>query len=358
MRATKRLAFTLVELLVVIAIIGILIGLLLPAINAARESARRAKCQNNIKQVALAVLSLTESQSVFPPCATWVGDNPDNPPGGRDNWIIKILPFMDYDGLYNQFNHEKPISDPSNADARSQSLPELLCPSDVYNSKPFNGTKGQHSAACGDNWARGNYAANGSLGFLDKTGGTSYPAGGADTKDWNDPRIRGIMGSGTALTPNQVTDGLSHTILIGEIRAGLTQYDMRGIWAMSGACPSGIWGVASFVGDDYGPNCNVDNLADDMWNCVQLESEFGSDTMVTSSEYMSCSDGDWPNWQQTMRSMHPGGAYMALGDGSVHFISDLIECTNDSIDQPSVWAALFASGDGHILTSDQFDSTP
>jgi prepilin-type N-terminal cleavage/methylation domain-containing protein len=356
------LAFTLVELLVVIAIIGILIGLLLPAINAARESARRAKCQNNIKQVALAVLTLTESQSVFPPGATWVGDEPADPAGARDNWIIKILPFMDYDGLYNQFNHEKPTADPSNQDARSQSLPELLCPSDVYNSKPFNGTKGAHSAALGDNWARCDYAANGGLGFLDKGHynghQTSYPAGGVDSEYWHDPRIRGIMGSGTALTPAQVTDGLSHTILIGEIRAGITQYDMRGIWAMSGACQNGIWAVAYFVGDDYGPNCNNDNAADDMWNCTQLQGEFGTDAAVAGSEYMSCSDGDWPNWQQTMRSMHPGGAYMALGDGSVHFISDLIECTNDSIDAPSVWASLFASGDGHILTSDQFDSTP
>ena len=195
-RPSRYSAFTLVELLVVIAIIGILIGLLLPAIQSARESARRAKCQNNLKQLALAVLNFEDANSIFPPCATWVNDDPSNIAHGKDNWVIKILPFMDYNSLYDQFNHQKPISDPSNEQARSQVIPEMLCSSDIYSLKPFNGTKGGGTTAMGDNWARGDYGGNGALGFLDNTGGED--SAGKGMTGWLDPRIRGIMGSDCA----------------------------------------------------------------------------------------------------------------------------------------------------------------
>jgi len=364
-----------VELLVVIAIIGILIGLLLPAINAAREAARRAQCQNNLKQLSLAVLAYNSAVGVFPPCATWVGDNPDNVSGGKDNWVILILPYMEYNELYNQFDHEKPISNALNANARSQTVKEMLCPSDSYNRKPFMGTTGGATVALGDNWARGNYGGNGSLYFLDKTG-TGAPAGGAKTEGWLDPRIRGIMGSGCALTSNQITDGLSHTVLLGEIRAGLDPFDSRGVWAMSGACPSGVWGTASWDGlDDYGPNC-LRPKADDVLNCTQIEKAHGGTGAGDGNDpageaaliqlWMPCSDdntpNNWNNWQQTMRSLHTGGVYAALADGSVHWIDDLIQCSPGadsrgvafSITNPTVWEALMASGDGKDLQADQF----
>ena len=242
MGTARRSAFTLVELLVVIAIIGILIGLLLPAINSAREAGHRAQCQNNLKQLALGVLAYEDSVGVFPPSCTFTpgpsntkGGDPENISGGKDNWVIMILPYMEYNDLYKQFNHNKPISDPSNMIARSTTVREMLCPSDVHNRTPFMGSQGQESTAMGDNWT-GNYAANGSLAFLSISRG-AYDAGG-NTPEWRDPRLHGIMGQGIALTHNQVTDGLSHTFLILEIRTGLTQYDTRGVWAMSGACPA------------------------------------------------------------------------------------------------------------------------
>jgi prepilin-type N-terminal cleavage/methylation domain-containing protein len=377
MGTSKRLAFTLVELLVVIAIIGILIGLLLPAINSAREAGRRASCQNNLKQLALATLAYNNAVGIFPPSCSWVQNDPSNVANGKDNWIILVLPFMDNTGLFNQFNHELPISNAENAMARATVVPEFLCPSDAaYNRKPFDGSTGPGTKMMGDNWARGDYAANAGLAFLENTPKDNSAAGGAATSGWLNPQIRGIMGSGCALTTNQITDGLSHTVLLGEIRAGLAPCDSRGVWAMSGACPSSLWATAYFLGDDYGPNC-LTPKADDVLNCGTLEVQYGGSGGASDVKgedalinlWMPCSDdnepNNWPNWQQTMRSQHTGGAYMALADGSVHWLDDLIDCSGSSWDDPgnggpvkitkmTVWEALMASGDGQTLLSDEY----
>jgi prepilin-type N-terminal cleavage/methylation domain-containing protein/prepilin-type processing-associated H-X9-DG protein len=358
MTRMSRRAFTLVELLVVIAIIGILIGLLLPAINAARDAGRRAQCQNNLKQLALGTLCYNEERGVFPPSCTWVNNDPSNPAGGRDNWVITILPFIEYNGLYKQFNHNKPISDTSNAAARATVIPTMLCPCDVYNRKPFNGRSGQKTTAMGDNWARGNYAANGGLGMMWHDS-SWYSAAGSDTPGWNDPRIRGIMGSGCALVSAKVTDGMSHTILLAETRAGITDYDARGVWAMSGACPSSIWGCSYIIGDDYGPNCPIFS-ADDMINCTQLRTAYGDASfMQTGSNAlagtgMPCSGVDIYNSQQTARSLHSGGVYVAFADGSVHWISDLVQSSPSSLGDPAIWDRLISSGDGKLVTGDMF----
>ena len=355
----KRTAFTLVELLVVIAIIGILIGLLLPAINAAREAGRRAQCENNLKQLSFATLAYTEEHSAFPPACTWLNNDPSNPAGGKDNWVIMILPHTEYNGLYKQINHLKPMSDLSNANARATLLPTMLCPSDQYNRKPFNGRSGQNTVSMGDNWARGNYAANGSLGVLENNTG-DYSSGGLGTPGWQDQRVRGIMGSGCSLTPAKVVDGLSHTILLAEIRAGVADYDARGVWAMSGACPSGIWGVGSFAGDDAGPN-NPFFAADDMINCSQLRTAYGDTTFYQTNgnglavqTNMPCSGVDMYNEQQTARSTHTGGIYAAFADSSVHWISDFVQSSGGSVDNPTIWDRLIASGDGKLVTGDIF----
>jgi prepilin-type N-terminal cleavage/methylation domain-containing protein len=362
-------AFTLVELLVVIAIIGILIGLLLPAINAAREAGRRAKCANNLKQMSLAVINYEGSYNVFPPACTFQGGNP-NPNGNTfgvpmDNWVIKVLNFTEHSEIDKEITHTSPMSATANAAARARTIPEMLCPSDSgYNTKPFMGTQGNQTGPLGDNWARGNYAANGGLGFLDSR--TSWDdAGGPGTPAWQNPLMRGVMGCGCALTTQKITDGLSHTVLLGEVRAGITQFDLRGTWALSGASSS-LWACGGFVGDDYGPNC-IEPYADDVQNCQQVADGFGGAGSKTStgaesliSMRMPCSEdnsGGWPNWQQTMRSLHTGGVWLSMADGSVHFISDLIQ-SNGSVYSPqnpwpavpttftpTVWDMIMASGD-------------
>jgi prepilin-type N-terminal cleavage/methylation domain-containing protein len=373
MGAAKRLAFTLVELLVVIAIIGILIGLLLPAINAAREAGRRAQCQNNMKQLGLGVLAYLDALGSLPPSATFTPTstyktgNSENIPSGRDNWVVKILPYMEYNQLFKMIDHNKPMAADYNMPARASRVREMLCPSDKYNQNPFMGKQGTGSSGdgsfsssqLGDNWARGNYAANGSLAFMSLTRG-SFDAGGR-TKAWNDRYLRGMMGVGVGVTPNQVTDGMSHTVMLMEIRSGITSYDCRGVWAMSAACASSLWAEAYFVGDDYGPNCNT-IAADDMVNCSQLQKAVGGDQALANMG-MSCSVGNWSNWQQTARSNHVGGVYATMGDGSVHLVSDLINCSPSSYSEgnpksysPSVWDMIMTSGDGGIVPPNAFEN--
>ena len=140
-KKSNALGFTLVELLVVIAIIGILIGLLLPAINAAREAGRRAQCCNNEKQLGLALLAYHDSLGSFPPGVTLT--EAQLPPWTTEswgpNWVIRILPFMEENSLYDSFKITQPISSVANAVPRATVVHTMLCPSDsYYNSKPYS----------------------------------------------------------------------------------------------------------------------------------------------------------------------------------------------------------------------------
>ncbi len=109
-----RVGFTLIELLVVITIIGILIALLLPAVQEAREAARRVQCSNNIKQLGLACLHYHNTQQIFPP-AMFVPSSPNTTTQWGPNWVIMILPYCEQTALYNSFNLKAPISDSTNA---------------------------------------------------------------------------------------------------------------------------------------------------------------------------------------------------------------------------------------------------
>src|SRR5215218_8288732 len=108
----RKGGFTLVELLVVIAIIAVLVGLLLPAVQSAREAARRMQCQNNLKQLGLALHNYHDTNSSFPPCMSFDPGVSDisNTPNYRANWVIRILPFAEQQNLYNAFDHTQYIS--------------------------------------------------------------------------------------------------------------------------------------------------------------------------------------------------------------------------------------------------------
>ena len=116
MRFPRRVGpgFTLVELLVVIVIIGILIALLLPAVQSAREAARRAQCQNNLKQLALALHNYHGSYQFFPPSSNWNGIPPQsgNTASLSPNWVIAVLPFLEQQALFNRFVFTKPGTHP------------------------------------------------------------------------------------------------------------------------------------------------------------------------------------------------------------------------------------------------------
>jgi prepilin-type processing-associated H-X9-DG protein len=172
---------------------------------------------------------------------------------------------------------------------------------------------------------------------------------------WTQQVVCGVMGANVSLSMEGIKDGTSSTLLLGEIRAGLTSYDCRGVWAMSGACPSALWAHGS-MGDDTGPNGNQP-AADDLDTCSDVQNAFGG-VAVLQQMGMACSSGNWPNWQQTARSMHKGGVNIALADGSVRWINDYIDISSGNITASpptfSVWDRLNLSRDGQPLSGNSF----
>jgi len=362
----RNRGFTLIELLVVITIIGILVGLLLPAINQAREAARRVQCSNNIRQWALALLNFHSAKKIFPPSSTWLntkgqlditqapanGQHSANPP--YKNWVIDVLPYAEGKTIVQSMVLTKPISDPLNAAGRATPVELMRCPSDPNSLIPFDGTLNPQTTVFGANWARGNYAANASLGFMVNGTGSDNAA---NPSIFHGPYIGGVMGANTALRVTQIKDGASKTILLAEVRAGIVPFDSRGTWALSGS-PTSLW-ACGYIGDDNGPNYNAINAnysgnqgyADDCEACSAIEAKVGG-AIPLAKLGMSCSQDDWPNWQGTARSMHRDGVNACFADGSTTFISDFIQVGITGGTAPSglgVWDKLMLSNDGQPI---------
>ncbi len=358
--------FTLVELLVVIAIIGILIALLLPAVQSAREAARRLQCQNNLKQLGLAALNYESTYGVFPPASHWVDLKPgmaansmrmQNQNNLRENWVIMVLPFVEQQALYDAFDLSLPINHADNELPRSTQLPVMMCPSDPNNRTLYSGQPGSSQTSNhGPNWGRGNYGANGALGFQsDAIHCNDYGFGGvgcaARLTAWPDRRVRGVMGANASSTVGEIRDGTSNTILLLELRAGVVAHDVRGTWAMSGAGPSACW-AHGYGGDVAGPNSILPN-SDDTAGCREVYDAVGEEFLLR--ERMTCFQGTstHPNRQAGPRSAHPGGVFTCFADGSVHWIRDSIE-TSRSISYASVWDRLNLSASGEPIPASAF----
>jgi type II secretory pathway pseudopilin PulG len=350
----KRLigAFTVVELLVVIAIIGILVGLLLPSLQSARVAARRIQCQNNLKQVSLALLSYHESHGVFPPASTW--ENPDEMDNERNgtfgpNWVVNALPHFEGQTIYNAFDLTKPIADPANAKAHAAHLPTMLCPSDSSNQVLFNAGAHYLTRHLGSIWGRGNYAANAGTGMLSRRYdcGFIHKHGCSAYRDnWRYFLVQGVMGANIATSFKEITDGSTNTMLLAEIRAGVNEGDIRGTWAMEGAGASAV-AAYGFHGDARGPNCNFPQ-ADDVVGCFGAKELLGNTSRMTELG-MGCLNVTKGTMRQACpRSMHPEGLYVAMCDGSIRWLSDYIEVWSYG-NALSVWDKLILSADGEAI---------
>lgn len=354
----KGSGFTLVELLVVIAIIGILVALLLPAIQAAREAARRAQCQSNMHNAALAVLNYESINKQLPEGMSFPDANGDGNPdtGGPiqslaeygPNWIIKVLPQLEEQALYDSFDKTTsggstnwtPINLPGaqnkNITARGTTIPVLLCPSDGNNQVKYQGTTAVHGAPQG-NWARGNYAASAGRTFM-----RSFHL------KWNDKNsgcYRGVMGPNVGAKLRQITDGTSKTIMLAEIRAGLSERDGRGVWAMGHAGGS-LVAMYGAGGDANGPNACYSNSDDVYTDMADAAGACGvSSNPLALAECMTASAGSLYD-QATARSKHTGGVFVAMADASVQFINDDIDTSGCYADCCSAWDQMILSSDG------------
>lgn len=340
-RSATAIGFTLVELLIVIGILSMLIQLLLPAVWMAREAARKVQCQNNLRQLGIALHLYHGAHEIFPASVNFKKEGlpPHLSTTHWQNWVIDILPHLDQQPLYNSFDLTKPISDQINRDPRGTRLAILECPSDIGHSKRFS------SASEGDNWARGNYGANASMGAyrLDR-------AAGPDSPHWRLHFGKGVMGANTALRIAQITDGTSQTILLGELRVGLAEIDRRGTWAMGGPGSSSLW--AHGWGDALSPNACYP-ASDNLIGCKKIEAKVGAEKLEKNC--MNCTTWEGSS-QSATRSSHLGGVFVCMVDGSVRFISNLIETGPynktkgiDPVKLFFVWQRLNCSQDGLMI---------
>jgi prepilin-type N-terminal cleavage/methylation domain-containing protein/prepilin-type processing-associated H-X9-DG protein len=286
MRPRGRFGFTLIELLVALAIIGILIALLIPAVQAAREAARRLQCTNNLKQLGLAVAGYETVNGCLPP-----GSLPRASCCSNEDFsvFVRLLPWLEQQALYDFTNFSKTSYAPQNSTLASTAILALSCPSDYGIATPQQDETGV-------------------LGW-----GTSYSA---VTGPWEWDEFFLVPGSGDQLIPGQmqriaqlgliyplssvrlagVTDGLSNTLLFGE-----TDFT--------------TWYTQWTAGDGY-------------------------DTLVGTTAPPNVNGPVLPGWQSlSMYSLHPGGVNCTFGDGSVRFIKNSINSwpyNPDMLSSPSL----------------------
>jgi len=331
--------FTLVELLVVIAIIGVLIALLLPAVQQAREAARRNQCLSNLRQMSLGLLNYESANGSFPPAFEYPENaNPGLLTNFGPNWVVRLLPYIEQAPVYDRIDFSTFLNNEENAQVRQTEVSSLRCPSDSFNRQVLTLPGPRRSVT---SWARGNYAANAGNGPLLSGHSSGNHINGPDSPGWQNGRIRGVIGPNVAATLKQVTDGLSNTILIGEVRAGVTSEDRRGTWAIGQAGASVLFWYGS-GGDANGPNVCTPN-ADD------VAGPNPSDLPLLKRECMPDYTGDDWNNQATTRSTHFGGVNLGMADGSAHFVSDDIETSGPWGQWGTIWDKLIASADGEVI---------
>ena len=307
LEAIRRRGFTLVELLVVIAIIGVLVALLLPAVQAAREAARRTECVNNSKQLGLAVANF-ESQYRRLPAG---GKLPDN---GEYSTLLIILPFIEASPLYGQYDFDTRIY--SNEELTRLQLPAFICPSDNASGRYWGKTR--------DRFARSNYAAcygsSTQAPDVDPAGRSYFQLGDHDGPLLESNGAFRIQASNMGRRLAELTDGTSKTAVFSEILAGQkdkypggssgpgVRGDLRGLWAH-------IWMGSAAYTHWLSPNSSSGDKIRDLW-CDHLP-----------EQGLPCANSDFPSQPggheyAAARSHHPGGVNVAFGDGHVGFYND------------------------------------
>jgi prepilin-type N-terminal cleavage/methylation domain-containing protein len=373
-----RRGFTLIELLVVIAIIAVLIALLLPAVQSAREAARRIQCTNNMKQLALACQNYISANNVFPPQSMVppAGQpNPGNVTGWSISWIVPLLQYTEQMPMYNAYNFsvepmEAGSGDPgwANFTVASANMNMLMCPSDglqdqlrsIYNTSLYFGIT--------------NYCGNyGGPGPLRVCSGPIVPI----NNFWMQSVSYPINPSFAPVAIASITDGTSNTGVVSERLIGTSNYylllndpqHLRGQWhsPMPAPYPSNYYTVAQYV-----QACNTipgttmnrfAGVAGQMWIAAfpvylatNSYNHFGPPNQIACTNpgeptYNSVfNDGNLyyvgPLGSCPPNSNHPGGVNEAFADGSVHFIKSSVNL--------QAWWGLGTRNGGEVISSDQY----
>jgi prepilin-type N-terminal cleavage/methylation domain-containing protein len=233
---SRRSAFTLIELLVVIAIIAILIGLLLPAVQKIREAANRMKCTNNLKQIGLALHNYHDANGSFPPGhrLTYTGSAQVY----YTNWAILLLPYIEQENLFRQYNDNLTNIDPANKFVREQFVPTYTCPSDVNANRLLVPETGANNGSNnGISYRTGSYRGMSGVSATGFDQWAGYPSE-VIVNMAQGPGLRGLLhtdwspGGPGLETFASITDGTSNTIVVGE-RSTRTHISRGTFWADS-----------------------------------------------------------------------------------------------------------------------------
>ena len=383
-----RSAFTLIELLVVIAVIGVLIALLLPAVQSAREAARRAQCTNNLKQLALASLNIESGTGSLPPGVPhfgaknhlpesmpgagagpvehfWIsgngGGHPGNPRCYGPPWTMHILNYMEeiasgdrvFNEIYRVSTGEyqqacpwdnldgQPFRRPD-LDVQSQMMKFMRCPSAEQSDVHYNDLSTE-------NLRKGNYVANfGSGVYLDATPEGNRRLAGTfgvvtNVKKY-EPGER--FGTGKGVKIAEIRDGTSNTLLFSEILAWHTPDSNRSSSSSPGGINRDVRG-ASLI-PMAGGSTFFTNFPPNSRGTDQMPSCDNTINAIPANHPMACTQNrerDGQYWAAA-RSDHPGGVNAALSDGSVRFFKDTIS--------PQVWQALGTRAGGEVISADQY----
>jgi prepilin-type N-terminal cleavage/methylation domain-containing protein len=315
--------FTLVELLVTIAIIGIFIAMMLPAIQAARETGRRAACTSNMTRLALATDGYRSARGYYPAgCTDAKGPILSQPTGQHHNWIEKLLPYLDERAVASKIDSNVSVYDPKNAAIRKLRLSELVCPSDdIVSDVP-------HS---------------------------SYAACHHDVEAPIDANNHGVFFLNSKLKPDDITDGLAYTLFISEKQTEGNGTDLG--WLSGTRATLRNTGSPLNTTGPRSPNSLQADIEEKALAFQALEEQRGdsarpsdsppSDSAAPPAAAPKTKPKSPPPWQSPnyvggFGSDHPGGIVVAaFGDESVRNLSDLID--------PKVLQLLGNRADGQVI---------
>lgn len=330
--ARRTFGFTLTELLVVIAVIGVLNGLLLPAVQAARESARRMSCRNNLKQFGLSIANFESQQGHYPTSARLTAPNSS---GNVNPWSAQaqVLPFLEQAALHSHIDFNQDYEQAVNIDIGggmvaqlgAARIPTYLCPSERRDEARIeNGTPTHYPL---------NYAVN--------------------VGEWLvfEPRTQlGGSGAFTVFRPTRAadfSDGLSNTLGAAEVKAWQPHYRNAALANDPGIPPSD---QISTLGGQFKSESGHTEWIDGRCNQTGFTAAYPPNTPVLCQVNGTTYDIDWTNQQEgksttvptlaaiTARSYHVGGVNAMMMDGSVHWFADVVD--------PSVWKALSTRNGG------------